>query len=116
MLALIRNTMLIIRLFFDSRVPWLLKAILPITLVYAVIPTDLVPDFLVGPGWLDDIIVLIVGMAIFLALAPKSIVREHLSNMGRFFGSGPRPSEAPEESGPTIEGSYRIVEDDEPQG
>ena len=38
----------------------MIKKILPwlIALMYGVCPYDLVPDFFVGPGWLDDLVVL----------------------------------------------------------
>ncbi|MGE5607014.1 MAG: YkvA family protein [Bacteroidota bacterium] len=38
-------------------------------IVYLLLPTDLIPDFLLGPGFIDDILV-------FLALFGK--VRRHL--------------------------------------
>ncbi len=38
----------------------MIKKILPwlIAILYGVFPYDLVPDFFVGPGWLDDLVVL----------------------------------------------------------
>jgi hypothetical protein len=43
----------------------LLRKILPLALVaiYFLIPFDLIPDFLVGPGWIDDLV--LIGLLIW---------------------------------------------------
>jgi uncharacterized membrane protein YkvA (DUF1232 family) len=47
-------------------------------LAYLVIPTDLVPDFLFGVGQLDDLVVILGGLKLFLRLCPAAVVQEHL--------------------------------------
>jgi uncharacterized membrane protein YkvA (DUF1232 family) len=75
------------RLARDSRVAPLLKMFVPIAvLVYVVSPIDLIPDFLLGLGKMDDLGIL--GVALLLAvrllprLAPAEILDEHLSALG----------------------------------
>lgn len=53
---------LIARLLGDSRVPAVDKAIFAVVLAYIVAPFDLVPDFLVGIGFADDLYLL--GLAL----------------------------------------------------
>ena len=54
------------RLLQDARVPGWLKLISLATLVYLLSPLDLVPDILVGPGQLDDLGILLLGLWLFL--------------------------------------------------
>jgi len=67
------------RVFTDRRVSLLPKLVLVAGLLYFVIPLDLIPDFpLVGLGQTDDIIVLILTSRMFIAMAPRSVVEEHV--------------------------------------
>ncbi|WP_114087985.1 DUF1232 domain-containing protein [Thalassospira profundimaris] len=53
-LALIPN---LIRGLLRRDVPLKSKALLLAGLVYLVSPVDLIPDFMVGIGWLDDLVI-----------------------------------------------------------
>ena len=67
------------RLFTDKRVSVFPKLILIAGVVYFVVPFDLLPDFpLVGLGQLDDAAVLIGALQLFIRLAPRRIVEEHV--------------------------------------
>lgn len=67
------------RLFTDKRVSVIPKAILVAGVVYLVVPWDVLPDFpLVGFGQLDDVAVLIGALQLFIRLAPRRIVEEHV--------------------------------------
>jgi uncharacterized membrane protein YkvA (DUF1232 family) len=67
------------RVFSDRRVSVLPKLVLIAGLLYFVVPLDLIPDFpLVGIGQIDDIGVLIVATRTFIAMAPRSVVEEHV--------------------------------------
>jgi uncharacterized membrane protein YkvA (DUF1232 family) len=75
------------RLARDARVAPLLKMIVPIVvLLYVVSPIDMIPDFLLGLGQMDDLGIL--GVALVLAvrllprIAPAEILDEHLSALG----------------------------------
>lgn len=75
------------RLARDARVAPILKMVVPIVvLLYVISPIDLIPDFLLGLGQMDDLGVL--GVALLLAIrllpriAPADILDEHLSEMG----------------------------------
>jgi uncharacterized membrane protein YkvA (DUF1232 family) len=64
------------RLFRDRRVPILPKALLVLTLAYVVSPLDLVPDFIPVIGEVDDIVVVLSGLWLFIRLCPPEVVRE----------------------------------------
>jgi uncharacterized membrane protein YkvA (DUF1232 family) len=66
------------RLIKDERVALGPKLLVAALLAYIILPTDIVPDFLVGLGQLDDLVVLITGLRLFLRLCPAEVVREHL--------------------------------------
>lgn len=68
---------LIWRLFRDRRVPWSVKLLPMFTVIYILFLPDLIPDFFLGIGQLDDLTLLLLGMKLFINLAPQDIVAEH---------------------------------------
>ena len=95
------------RLTMDRRVPLAPKMLLPAAIAYIVSPIDLVPDgFHPLFARMDDLLVLVLAVVLFLALAPREIVTEHLS------GSGPPQPSGPRQEGPVIDGKYRISDED----
>ena len=55
------------------RTPWYAKLLAAITVAYALSPIDLVPDFVPVLGYLDDVLLLPVMVAITVKLIPKNI-------------------------------------------
>ena len=73
---------LIYRLFKDSRVPFHLKGVLILALLYAISPIDLIPDFIIPVlGQVDDLIILYAASKYFLKNCPVQIVEEHVQNI-----------------------------------
>ncbi len=68
---------LLVRLLRDPRVPIRRKFLVGAVLVYVVSPIDLIPDFVVGLGKLDDIVVLSVAIDHLMAGADQAIIEEH---------------------------------------
>jgi uncharacterized membrane protein YkvA (DUF1232 family) len=68
---------LLLRLMRDPRVPIRRKVLVGAVLVYVISPIDLIPDFVVGFGKLDDIVVLSVAINHLMAGAESVIVEEH---------------------------------------
>jgi uncharacterized membrane protein YkvA (DUF1232 family) len=66
------------RLAADPRVSPAAKLVLVAGAVYLILPTDLVPDFLIGVGQLDDLAVVLGALKLFLRLCPEAVVAEHL--------------------------------------
>jgi uncharacterized membrane protein YkvA (DUF1232 family) len=88
-------------LFRDDRVAgWIKKAGPAMILAYVVSPIDLIPDLLIGPGQVDDLGVIAVGLIILLRLmvrfAPDDVVAEHIAHI-----TGDRSGYRPGFTGPT---------------
>lgn len=67
------------RLFFDSRVPLWLKLIPSLALLYILSPLDLIPDFTLPViGYVDDTVLFLFSLYLFIRLAPRLVVQEHL--------------------------------------
>ena len=61
----------------DPRVPWYVKAIAVLIAAYAFSPVDLIPDFIPVIGYLDDVILLPLGIRLAVKLIPPGIMDEH---------------------------------------
>jgi len=61
----------------DSRVPLLPKLIAALVAAYALSPIDLIPDFIPVLGYVDDLILVPLGLAIAIRLVPPAIMAEH---------------------------------------
>jgi uncharacterized membrane protein YkvA (DUF1232 family) len=72
-----RLVKLVWKLARDPRVPARTKAILFIVTGYLASPIDLIPDFLVGLGYADDLLVAAFALDQILNRVPEEIVREH---------------------------------------
>lgn len=62
----------------DPRVSAGPKLVVAGILTYVIVPTDLLPDFLIGIGQIDDLVVILAGLKLFLRLCPPAVVQEHL--------------------------------------
>lgn len=60
----------------DSRTPWYAKAVALLTVAYAFSPIDLIPDFIPVLGYLDDLIIVPVGIALAIRLIPDEVLKE----------------------------------------
>jgi uncharacterized membrane protein YkvA (DUF1232 family) len=58
----------------DPRVPWYAKIIMGVVLAYALSPIDLIPDFIPVLGYLDDLIIVPLGIALALKMIPAQVM------------------------------------------
>lgn len=61
----------------DPRVPWYAKLLALAVAAYALSPIDLIPDFIPVLGYLDDVILLPLGILLVIRLIPADIMAEH---------------------------------------
>jgi uncharacterized membrane protein YkvA (DUF1232 family) len=61
----------------DPRVPWYAKALGVCIAAYALSPIDLIPVFIPVLGYLDDAILLPLGILLVVRLIPKDIMAGH---------------------------------------
>jgi uncharacterized membrane protein YkvA (DUF1232 family) len=57
-------------------VPWYAKVVVLLVVGYALSPIDLIPDFIPVLGYLDDLILVPIGVAFAIKLIPKDIMDE----------------------------------------
>jgi uncharacterized membrane protein YkvA (DUF1232 family) len=60
----------------DPRVPWYAKALAAGVVAYAFSPIDLIPDFIPVLGYLDDIVLVPLGVLAVRAMIPASVLAE----------------------------------------
>jgi uncharacterized membrane protein YkvA (DUF1232 family) len=57
----------------EPDMPWLPKIVALSTVAYAISPIDLIPDFIPVLGYLDDVILLPLGIVLALKLIPNAL-------------------------------------------
>jgi uncharacterized membrane protein YkvA (DUF1232 family) len=73
---------LIFELARDSRVPWSRKAILGFAVAYVMSPIDLIPDFIPFISRVDDVVVTIIAVDLFLEGVPRELMIEKMYTLG----------------------------------
>lgn len=61
----------------DPRTPWYAKALALCVAGYALSPIDLIPDFIPVLGYLDDVIIVPLGILAVVKLIPPHVMAEH---------------------------------------
>lgn len=61
----------------DNRVSWYAKLVAICVVAYAFSPIDLIPDFIPVIGYLDDLIIVPLGISLALKLIPSYIIEEN---------------------------------------
>src|ERR1700720_806552 len=67
----------------DPRVPWYAKALALCVAGYALSPIDLIPDFIPVLGYLDDLVIVPLGILTVLRLIPPEIMAENRAAAAR---------------------------------
>ena len=73
---------LIVELAIDGRVPWSRKAILGIAAAYVLSPIDFIPDFIPFISRVDDVMVTIIALDLFLEGVPRDLLVEKMYTLG----------------------------------
>lgn len=69
----------------DPRTPWYVKALIFLVVAHTFSPIDLIPDFIPILGYLDDLIITPLGLALAIRLIPAEVLEEA---RGKVAGSG----------------------------
>lgn len=72
----------------DRRVPWYAKAAAAAVAAYALSPIDLIPDVVPVLGYLDDLIIVPIGVMLAIRLIPPPLMAEFRAEAAR---AGRRP-------------------------
>ncbi len=57
----------------DPRTPWLVRGLALLVAAYALSPIDLIPDFIPILGYLDDLVIVPLGLILVLRLVPDEV-------------------------------------------
>jgi uncharacterized membrane protein YkvA (DUF1232 family) len=61
----------------DPRTPLLARIVAALVVAYALSPIDLIPDFVPVLGYLDDLVLVPLGLALVLRLIPPALMDEY---------------------------------------
>ena len=75
--ALRRDVAALILAVRDPRTPLTARIIAALVVAYALSPIDLIPDFVPVLGYLDDLIIVPLGLALVLRLIPAALMAEY---------------------------------------
>lgn len=104
---IVQTLRLVWRLMQDPRVPVFPKLIVPAAIIYVLSPIDLLPDFILGLGQVDDIAIFLFSIKFFIEMSPPDVVEEHRRALTV---SHTRSDDAQEN---VVEGSYHVRSDDD---
>ena len=62
--------------FQDPHTPWAARAMIALVVAYALSPIDLIPDFIPVLGYLDDLILVPVGIALAIRMIPSQVLAD----------------------------------------
>ena len=103
---IIRFLRLVWRLTFDKRVSIFLRMLVPLAVVYVLLPYDFLNDRIPIVGRFDDLLIMGLATLLLTKLAPRHVVDE-------LTGSALK-RDRPEDKDPTnvVDGSARIIDDE----
>lgn len=70
------DTLVLYVAYRDERVPWYAKVLAACVVAYAFSPVDLIPDFVPVVGYLDDLVLVPLGIALALRMIPADVMAE----------------------------------------
>ena len=72
----------------DRRTPWYARLVAGLVVAYAFSPIDLIPDFIPVLGYLDDLVIVPLGIAITLKLIPSAALAEARARAAALMAAG----------------------------
>jgi uncharacterized membrane protein YkvA (DUF1232 family) len=72
----------------DPRVPWFAKALALFVAGYALSPIDLIPDFIPVLGYLDDLVIVPLGIWVVVKMIAPEVMAEHRAATNKFGEAG----------------------------
>lgn len=71
-----QNIFVLVEVYKHPKTPFYVKLLSIIIVAYAFSPIDLIPDFIPVLGYLDEIILIPLGITLVLKLIPKAVLQE----------------------------------------
>lgn len=60
----------------DARTPWLARCLAVAVAAYALSPIDLIPDFIPVLGYLDDLLIVPLGLLLVIRMLPPEVLQD----------------------------------------
>ena len=98
-----RLPIIFLKLMLDRKIPIKYKLLPALGLAYVILPFDIVPDMLPILGFLDDIIILVGSIIIFMIFGPLRKLSDTMKNS--------RAKENQQKETDIVEGKYRIIDE-----
>jgi uncharacterized membrane protein YkvA (DUF1232 family) len=70
----------------DPRVPWYAKGFIGLIVAYAFSPIDLIPDFIPILGYLDDLVIIPLGVMMAIKIIPAQVIDESRARAKKHLG------------------------------
>lgn len=77
----------------DRRVPIVVRVLPLLLALYLATPIDLVPDFIPVLGYMDDVAVVVLTLALMVKLTPREIIEEHVARLQEKTAGADEPDE-----------------------
>jgi len=74
----------------DRRTPWYARMWVAVLVAYAFSPVDLIPDFIPVLGYLDDLVLLPLGVVLALKMIPAEVMQESRAKAEKDIAEGGR--------------------------
>jgi uncharacterized membrane protein YkvA (DUF1232 family) len=74
--ALKRDTAALVLAYQDARTPWYARLVAALVVAYLFSPIDLIPDFIPILGYLDDLLLVPLGISLALRLIPPAVMAD----------------------------------------
>ena len=98
-----RLPIIFLKLMLDRKIPIKYKLLPALGLAYVILPFDIVPDMLPILGFLDDIIILVGTIIIFMIFGPLRKLSNTMKNS--------KTKENRQKETDIVEGEYRIIDE-----
>ena len=92
--ALKRDAYALYLAYRDPRIRWYARAFIALVVAYAFSPIDLIPDFIPVLGYLDDLILIPLGVTLALKMIPAEVIAEARQNAEELIHQGKPVSRA----------------------
>jgi uncharacterized membrane protein YkvA (DUF1232 family) len=79
--------------FRDLRIPMVTRIVAVALVLYLASPIDLIPDFIPVVGFLDDLLIVMIGAGFILRTIPRQVIEEHVQRFEYIEGESRPTSE-----------------------
>ncbi|MCF6326218.1 MAG: DUF1232 domain-containing protein [Devosiaceae bacterium] len=106
LLMLRRHLIALWRAFWHPATPFYLKTIMLAVVIYLFSPIDIIPDFLIGLGWIDDVLLVSLASNWIIKRLPPEVLGQPTEQYSQNQYTK-NEDFAEEENGPVIDGTSR---------